>query len=147
MLPVTNSKYCIMPDLRRNCLMASMLTVFSVFVLSSCDNYRPAESVVTQYLKVINVNSDTMIVIPNEKLATSARIGFAETLSDTALVRISSDTAFSKHGTLFFLPITNPPLMSVSGLSGDSLFIKYEPYNKPISGDLTIEVTFKNSSK
>jgi hypothetical protein len=41
------------------------------------------------------------------------------------------------------LPITNPPSMNISGLSGDSLFIKYQPYKKPISGDLTIEITFQ----
>lgn len=66
-----------------------------------------------------------------------------ETLSDKALVKIASDTVFSKHQATFMLPITNPPLMLISGLSGDSLFIKYEPYKKVITGDLTIEITFQ----
>jgi hypothetical protein len=129
-------------DIRRNCLKNSVLIV-SAFVSFSCDSYRPAEPVITQYVKVVDVNSDTMVVIPNEKSATTASISFTETLSDTALVRISPDTAFSKHGSVFLLPITNPPLMYISGLTGDSLFIKYQPYNKPIAGDLTIEVTFQ----
>jgi hypothetical protein len=108
--------------LHRSCLRASVLTA-PAFLLLSCDSHRPAEPVITQYVKVINVNSDTMVVIPNGKSATTASIAFSETLSDTALVRISSDTAFSKHGSLFLLPITNSPLTYISGLSGDSLFI------------------------
>lgn len=122
---------------------ASMLALSSALILFSCDNYRAAEPVFTQYVKVKDVNSDTMVVIYNEKSSTTASIAFRETLSDTALVRISPDTAFLKHGSLFLLPITNPPAMYISGLTGDSLFIKYQPYNKPISGDLTIEITFQ----
>lgn len=119
------------------------LAASSSFVLSSCDNYRPAEPIITQYVQITNVSRDTLVVIPNEKSATTASVTFMETLSDTALVRISPDTAFSKHGSLFLLPITNPPLMYISGLTGDSLFIKYQPYKTTISGDLTIEVTFQ----
>lgn len=132
-------------SLRQNCFKGLKLVfaASSAFTLFSCENYRPAEPVITQYVKVTNVDRDTVIVIPNEKLANTAGISFTETLSDTALVIISPDTAFSKHGSLFLLPITNPPLMNVSGLSADSLFIKYQPYNKPISGDLTIEITFQ----
>jgi hypothetical protein len=84
-----------------------------------------------------------MIVIPNGKSASMASISFAETLSDTALVRIASDTAFSTHGGGFLLPITNPPLMSIGGLTGDSLYIKYQPYKKPVTGDLTIEIIYQ----
>jgi hypothetical protein len=120
-----------------------MLIAFTTSAFFSCENYRPAEPVVTQYVKVTNVNRDTVIGIPNENLATSARISFTETLSDTALVRISVDTLFSKNGSVFLLPITNPPMMSIGGLSGDSLFIQYQRYKKPISGDLTIEITFQ----
>jgi len=119
-----------------------MLTA-SAFVLFSCDNYRPAEPIVTQNVKITNVNRDTVIGISNENLATTARIFFRETLSDTALVRISPDTLFSKNGALYLLPMINPPSMSLGGLSGDSLFIKYQPYKKPISGDLTIEITLQ----
>ena len=130
--------------LRRNYRNAFKIALASsAIVFFSCENYRPAEPVVTEYVKVANVNRDTVIVIPNEKLATTARISFTETLSDTALVRISPDTAFSKNGSLFLLPITNPPLTYISGLTGDSLFIKYQPYKKPISGDLTVEITFQ----
>ena len=124
-------------------ILKLVLAVSSAFAVFSCDNYRPAEPVISQNVKVINVNRDTVIGISNEKLATTARISFTETLSDTALVRISPDTAFSKNGALFLLPITNPPVMSIGGLPGDSLFIKYQPYKKPISGALTIEVTFQ----
>ena len=129
-------------SLRWNFLRASMLTA-SAFVLFSCDNYRPAEPIVTQNVKITNVNRDTVIGISNENLATTARIFFRETLSDTALVRISPDTLFSKNGALYLLPMINPPSMSLGGLSGDSLFIKYQPYKKPISGDLTIEITLQ----
>ena len=120
-----------------------MLAVFSAYAFFSCENYRPGEPVITQYVKVTDVNRDTVIAISNEKLASTATISFTETLTDTALVRISPDTAFSIHGSLFLLPITNPPLMMLSGLSGDSLFIQYQPYNRPISGDLTIEITLQ----
>ena len=132
--------------LRQNCKPALklMLAASSVFAFFSCDNYRPPAPVATQYVKVANVNQDTMMVIAKEKSSTTARISFTETLSDTALVRISPDTAFSKHGAVFLLPITKPLLTYVSGLTGDSLFIKYQPYKKPISGNLTIEVTFEN---
>lgn len=111
--------------------------------LLSCDNYREADPVIAHQVKVKNLNKDTLIAVSNEKLATIARVSFVETLSDTALVRIAADTLFSKHGATFLLPIINPPLMSISGLSGDSLFIKYEPYKKEIAGDLTIEITFQ----
>lgn len=111
--------------------------------LLSCDNYREADPVVTHQVKVKNLNKDTLISVSNEKLATTARISFVETLSDTALVKIATDTLFSTHGATFLLPITNPPLMNISGLSGDSLFIKYQPYKKGIAGNLTIEITFQ----
>ena len=131
--------------LLQNCkpVLKLMLAASSVFTVFSCDNYRPPAPVATQYVKVANVNRDTMVVIAKEKSSTTARISFTETLSDTALVRISPDTAFSKHGAVFLLPITKPLLTYVSGLTGDSLFIKYQPYKKPISGNLTIEITFE----
>jgi hypothetical protein len=121
-----------------------LIAASSAFVLFSCENYRPGEPVMKQYVKVTNVNRDTVVVIPNEKSASTIGVSFVETLSDTALVRISPDTAFSKNGSFFLLPVTNPPLMYISGLTGDSLYIKYQPYKKPISGDLTIEITFQN---
>lgn len=123
--------------------MKPLFAACFAFTLFSCENYRAAEPPVVQYVKVTKVDRDTMLVIPNEKSATTARVSFTETLSDTAIVRISSDTAFAKHGSVFLLPITNPPLMHISGLSGDSLFIQYQPYNKPISGDLTVEIEFQ----
>ncbi|QRR03188.1 hypothetical protein [Dyadobacter sandarakinus] len=121
------------------------LAVLGCFVtgLLSCEDYREAEPIFTEQVKVINLNRDTLIAVYNEKLATTARVSFVETLSDTALVKIASDTVFSKPQATFLLPITNPPLMLISGLSGDSLFIKYEPYKKVITGDLTIEITFQ----
>lgn len=129
----------------QHCRMALKVffTAFSAFALFSCDNYKPAEPPVIQYVKVAHVDRDTVVVVPNEKSAVTARIAFTETLSDTALVRISPDTAFSKHGSVFLLPMTNSPLMYLSGLSGDSLFIQYQPYNRPISGELTIEIEFQ----
>jgi len=120
-----------------------LLAASLAFAFFSCENYRPAEPVIKHYVKVINVNRDTVAVIPNKQSATTIGVSFMETLSDTALVWISPDTAFSKHGSLYLLPITNPPAMYISGLTGDSLFIKYQPYKKPISGDLTIEITFQ----
>jgi hypothetical protein len=131
-------------NLHKNCLWILKLVfcASTAFAFFSCENYRPGEPIITQYVKITNVNRDSVVAIPNKKLATIVRVSFTETLSDTALVRISPDTAFSKHGSLFLLPITNPPLMYISGLSGDSLYIKYQPYKKPISGDLTIEITF-----
>ena len=132
-------------DLRQNCKPALKLILAASSVISffSCDNYRPPAPVDTQYVRVANVNRDTMMVIAKDESATTARISFTETLSDTALVKISSDTAFSKHGAVFLLPVTKPVLMYVSGLTGDSLFIKYQPYKKPVSGNLTIEITFE----
>ena len=127
----------------RKLTLKLMLAATSVFTFFSCDNYRPPAPVDTQYVRVANVNRDTMMIIAKEKSATTARISFTETLSDTALVKISPDTAFSKHGAVFLLPVTKPVLMYVSGLTGDSLFIKYQPYKKPVSGNLTIEITFE----
>ncbi|KAA6432727.1 hypothetical protein FEM33_23700 [Dyadobacter flavalbus] len=129
----------------QNCIKAVRiwLVATSGFALFSCDNYRPAEPPVIQYVKIANVHRDTVVAIPNEKSAVTARIAFTETLSDTAIVRISPDTAFSQHGSVFLLPITNPTLMYISGLSGDSLFLQYQPYKRPISGNLTIEIEFQ----
>lgn len=124
-----------------------VLAVCMAAVLSSCDNYREADPLDVRQVKITNVNNDTLITLSNEKMAPTVRVSIVETLTDTALVKIATDTAFSKHGATFLLPVINPPLMSISGLTGDSLFIKYQPYKKPISGDLTIELTFLNAGR
>lgn len=108
----------------------------------SCNNYREADPVITLYAEIKDPSRDTIISIFNEKLSAKVRVSFEETLSDTALVRISSDTLFSQHGASFLLPITNAPLMFIDGLTGDSLFIKYQPIKKPISGNVKIGITF-----
>ena len=71
-----------------------VLAAASALPFFSCDNYRAAEPVVTQYVKVTSVNRDTVISISNEKLSPMVGVSFTETLSDTAIVSISSDTAF-----------------------------------------------------
>lgn len=118
-----------------------LLGCFSTGLLS-CEN-RKADPVIMHQAKVLDLNKDTVIVVPNEKLATTVRVSFVESLSDTALVKISTDRTFSTPGSQFLLPMKNSPLMYISELSGDSLFIKYQPYKKPISGNLTIEITFQ----
>ena len=123
--------------------LRTVIAISLIITSISCDNYREADPVITRYAEVKDPSRDTIISIFNEKLSTKFRVTFEETLSDTALVRISNDTLFSQHGTLFLLPITNPPLMFVDGLTGDSLFIKYQPIKKPISGNVKIGITFQ----
>jgi hypothetical protein len=145
MLPDFNLSHLEPARLRRNCFSAFkwVFAVSSILVFVSCGDFRPAEPLETHYVKVTDVNRDTIIVIPNGKSASMASISFAETLSDTALVRIASDTAFSTHGVGYLLPVTNAILPSISGLTGDSLYIKYQPYKKPVTGDLTIEIIYQ----
>ncbi|SEI53325.1 hypothetical protein SAMN05216327_102282 [Dyadobacter sp. SG02] len=108
----------------------------------SCENSRPADPLDQRQVKVIDLNRDTVIAVANENRAETARISFVETLSDTALVKVSNDTLFSQHGMGFLLPITKPMLTSIGGLTGDSLYVKYQPLKTPITGALTVEITY-----
>lgn len=119
-----------------------LISLFLIAGTLSCDRYREADPVIKQYVQIQDSSRDTLVSIFNEKMSTKAMINFQETLTDTAVVRFSSDRSFLEGGG-FLLPIENPPLMYVGGLVGDSLFIKYEPFKKSISGKLTIEVTFQ----
>ena len=124
---------------------AVSIGVIALFILTgmiSCDNYREADPVITHYAQITNSSRDTIISIFNEKLSTEATVTFQETLSDMAIVKFSSDTSFAEKGG-FLIPIKNPPLMGIGGLVGDSLYIKYQPLNKPVSGNVTIGVTFR----
>lgn len=116
------------------CVLASM---------ASCDGFKAADPLITHQVDVKDTNRDTIVSIFNEKLSTKVQVAFEESLSDTAIVQISSDTLFSQHGATFLLPVRNAPLMYIGGLVGDSLFIKYRPINKPISGNVKIELTFQ----
>ena len=109
--------------------------------ITSCDNFKAADPLVTRYAEVKDPSRDTVFVISNKKLSTTAEIIFEETLSDTAIVGFSSDISFTNQSR-FLLPMKNPPGMYISGLTGDSLFVKYQPYKKPISGNVKIKVTF-----
>jgi hypothetical protein len=125
-------------SLRKRLLMAACLLAG----ITSCDNFKAADPLVTRYAEVKDPSRDTIFTISNEKMSTLAVITFEETLSDTAIVGFSSDTSFTNQSR-FLLPMKNSPGMSISGLTGNSLFIKYEPYNKPISGNVKIGVTFQ----
>jgi len=109
----------------------------------SCSHYREGEPIITLYAEVKDPSRDTIMAMANEKLSTEAIVTFQETLSDTAIVKFSGDTLFSQKGAGFLLPMTSSNLMSVGGLEGDSLFIKYQPIKKAISGNLKIGVTFR----
>lgn len=123
--------------------LGTTLALVIAFTLVSCSDFRPADPLETHLVTITDVGRDTVAAIPNEKLSTSARISIEETLSDTAIVRISGEPSFTNPMTLL-LPIKNMPLTSISGLTGDSLYVKYEPYKKPISGTVSVKITFLN---
>jgi hypothetical protein len=124
-------------------MTGSLLMVVVILAsMISCDGFKAADPLIIHNVEIKDVSRDTIISIFNEKLSTKVQVAFEETLSDTAIVQISSDTLFSQHGTKYLLPVRNAPLMYIGGLLGDSLFIKYRPINVPISGNVKIKLTF-----
>jgi hypothetical protein len=109
----------------------------------SCNNYREADPVISQYAKINDVSRDTIIIMANRESATGAAIMIEGMLSDTAMVKFFSDTLFSQRSGLV-LPIHSNQTINIGGLTGDSLFINYHPLKKtPISGNLSVKVTFQ----
>lgn len=125
--------------------MTGSLLMFVVILASmiSCGGFKAADPLIIHNVEIKDVSRDTIISIFNEKLSTKVQVAFEETLSDTAILQISSDTLFSQHGAPYLLPVRNAPLMYIGGLLGDSLFIKYRPINLPISGNVKIKLTFQ----
>jgi len=125
--------------------MTGRLLIVVVILASmiSCGGFKAADPLIIHNAEIKDVSRDTIISIFNEKLSTKVQVAFEETLSDTAVVQISSDTLFSQHGATYLLPVRNAPLMYIGGLLGDSLFIKYRPINMPISGNVKIKLTFQ----
>lgn len=133
------------PNHKIKIFMAKRLVVVVGFLASitSCGGFKAGDPLIIHNVKIKDSSRDTIISIFNEKLSTKVQVVFEETLSDTAIVQISSDTLFAQHGATFLLPVRNAPLMYIGGLIGDSLFIKYRPINKPISGNVKIELTYQ----
>lgn len=125
-------------------MTGSLLMVVVILAsMISCGGFKAADPLIIHNAEIKDVSRDTIISIFNEKLSTKVQVAFEETLSDTAVVQISSDTLFSQHGATYLLPVRNATLMYIGGLLGDSLFIKYRPINMPISGNVKIKLTFQ----
>ncbi|WP_353719070.1 hypothetical protein [Dyadobacter sp. 676] len=117
-------------------------TVSLLAALTSCNDFRPVPLPITRYIEIPDANRDTMVVISNDDQYSLARLTFEETLSDTAIVEFSTDN-FVKSRMFFLLPARNAPLMSIGGLTGDSLYVKYYPMTRPVTGQVKIGVSFR----
>lgn len=81
------------------------------------------------------------MVLENKNKASSFSISYQGTLSDIAILRFSTNRSFSQNGG-FVIPVHDSVKQMVNDIAGDSLFIQYQPVRNPISGDLTIGITF-----
>lgn len=112
--------------------------------VTSCNGFKEADSIAVGDIVLNNPDRDTVFSIANQKLCNTATVTLEGTLSDTCIIRFSTDNLIERKATFF---VTTPKkvfseTINLSDIKSDSLFIKYHPLRSSVSGDVKIAVNF-----
>ena len=112
--------------------------------VTSCNGFKEADSIAVGDIVLNNPDRDTVFSIANQKLCNTATVTLEGTLSDTCIIRFSTDNLIERKATFF---VSTPKkvfseTINLSDIKSDSLFIKHHPLRSSVSGDVKIAVNF-----
>lgn len=112
--------------------------------LTSCNNYKEADSIAREQMVTVNPKRDTVFSVVRQSLYDAVDITFKGTLSDTSIIAVSTDSTFINKATYY---VSSPKIafshkMNLNGIRNNLLYIKYHPIRNSNSGHAKIGVAF-----
>ena len=118
-----------------------LLLLLTIGIVACNKEFEPVK---THTFQVTKADRDTVFFAKNEKTATSFTMILEGALTKTALIMWSADSLFTDQTGFGHGAGKNDPYsFTVNQFNSDKLYLKYQPVQDSITGNLTIKVQFR----